>query len=202
MAESVSQALLVVDMQNDFLLPSSPVCVAGGMDAVPAVMQAVQFARENGVPVIWVLRAHHHLGVDVEISRKGHFSDGAGVCVYGTPGASLVAGLQADPQEIVIHKQRFSGFMCTELDLVLRRLGVTRVTICGVQTPNCIRATAFDAVALGYAQVEVLSDATASASKAVQAANLYDLRQVGVCTPSLEEWASGIVAQVAAHSAI
>ncbi|KAL6785544.1 hypothetical protein ACKKBF_B00710 [Auxenochlorella protothecoides x Auxenochlorella symbiontica] len=51
-------------------------------------------------------------------------------------------------------------------------------------------------------QVEVLSDATASASKAVQAANLYDLRQVGVSTPSLEEWASGIVAQVAAHSAI
>lgn len=48
----------------------------------------------------------------------------------------------------------------------------------------------------------MLSDATASASKAVQAANLYDLRQVGVCTPSLEEWASGIVAQVAAHSAI
>ncbi|KAL6785546.1 hypothetical protein ACKKBF_B00710 [Auxenochlorella protothecoides x Auxenochlorella symbiontica] len=66
MAESVSQALLVVDMQNDFLLPSSPVCVAGGMDAVPAVMQAVQFARENGVPVIWVLRAHHHLGLSKE----------------------------------------------------------------------------------------------------------------------------------------
>lgn len=63
MTDSVSQALLVVDMQNDFLLPSSPVCVAGGLEVVPAVIQAVHFARENGVPVIWVLRAHHHLGL-------------------------------------------------------------------------------------------------------------------------------------------
>lgn len=54
----------------------------------------------------------------------------------------------------------------------------------------------------GAVQVEVLSDATASATPAVQQANLHDLRQVGVATPSLEAWASSVIAQVAAHAAI
>ena len=52
-------------------------------------------------------------------------------------------------------KKRFSAFMSTGLDSALRRLGVTRVVMCGVQTPNCIRATAYDAVCLDYPQVRV-----------------------------------------------
>ena len=74
------------------------------------------------------------------------------------------------------------------LPLRCRKLGVERVVICGVQTPNCIRGTAWDAIALDYLQVTVLSDATASASEAVQQANLYDMRQCAVDTPTVDEW--------------
>lgn len=55
-------ALLVVDMQNDFLLPTSSVCVKDGMACLPRVIDAVNEARECGIPVIWVVRGHHDSG--------------------------------------------------------------------------------------------------------------------------------------------
>lgn len=77
-------------------------------------------------------------------------------------------------------------------------MGIQRVVICGVQTPNCIRGTAWDALALDYPQVTVLSDATASASDEVQAANLHDMRQVKIDTPTVAEWAAQLAGGAAA----
>lgn len=71
-----------------------------------------------------------------------------------------------------------------------RRMGVQHVVIAGVQTPNCIRGTAWDALALDYPRVTVLADATASRSEAVQAANLEDMRCASVHTPTVAEWAA------------
>ena len=71
-----------------------------------------------------------------------------------------------------------------------RRMGVQHVVIAGVQTPNCIRGTAWDALALDYPRVTVLADATASRSEAVQAANLEDMRCASVLTPTVAEWAA------------
>jgi len=62
---------------------------------------------------------------------------------------------------------------------LLRRLRIERTYLCGVQTPNCIRGTALDANASDYECV-VLSDATASATAAVQQANLFDMRNMGI----------------------
>ena len=192
--------LLCVDMQNDFCLPEAVLCVKGAMRCLPKVIEAVDVARSHGVPVIWVIREHHPSGVDVERYRE-HLYDadrGTGATVSGRPGAALVAGLSAAPGELIISKKRFSAFMHTHLDSLLRRMGAQAVAVCGVQTPNCIRGTAWDAIALDYPQVTVLADATASASDEVQAANLGDLRAVGVGTPSVGEWAAGLAARGAA----
>lgn len=71
------------------------------------------------------------------------------------------------------------------------RAPLSRATArCSPQTPNCIRGTAWDAIALDYPQVTVLSDATASSTDEVQQANLYDLRAVSVDTPTVAEWAA------------
>lgn len=67
------------------------------------------------------------------------------------------------------------------------------MVLCGVQTPNCIRQTAFDAIGYDYG-VTVLSDATASASQEIQDSNLRDMRNVGVLTPTVEEWAATVPA--------
>ncbi|PRW59276.1 putative inactive nicotinamidase [Chlorella sorokiniana] len=118
------------------------------------------------------------------------FREGKASTVPGTTGVQLVEPLAAAPGERVVVKKRFSAFFNTELDMVLRRMGVQDVVIAGVQTPNCIRGTAWDALALDYPRVTVLADATASRSEAVQAANLEDMRCASVLTPSVAEWAA------------
>eukprot|EP00955_Chlamydomonas_euryale_P051092 354762-Chlamydomonas_euryale.AAC.14 len=65
----------------------------------------------------------------------------------------------------------FFVLSCQIHAVVCRRLGVEHVALCGVQTPNCIRATAVDALGLDY-KVVVLSDATASKNEQVQENNL------------------------------
>ncbi|XP_037459562.1 probable inactive nicotinamidase At3g16190 isoform X2 [Triticum dicoccoides] len=58
----------------------------------------------------------------------------------------------------------------------------------GVQTPNCIRQTVYDAVELDYEKVIVLIDATAAARPDIHLANIRDMKTIGVETPTLEEW--------------
>lgn len=211
----MTQVLLVIDLQRDFIDRTSPLCVAGGAACLPRVQAAVYHARSTGIPVIWVLREHdpsgerpaaaapaggplHQApphpppptGVDVELFRR-HLYAGPdpGPVTRGSPGAALA--IAAAPGELILVKTRFSAFFATPLDLILRRLGAERVVIAGVQTPNCIRSTAFDAVALDYPRVTVLAEATAAATQAVHDANLSDMRAVGIDTPSVAAWAAG-----------
>jgi len=69
--------------------------------------------------------------------------------------------------------------MDTELDLILRRLGISKIVVCGIQYPNCIRATVFDGVSLGY-EVTLVTDATGAKTEAVAKANIRDIHNIGV----------------------
>lgn len=79
-------ALLVVDMQNDFCLPSAPLFVPGAPAVIAAVIAAVDAARARGVPVVWVVREHHVSGVDAEVTRAHLYKDGKGPVALLTPG--------------------------------------------------------------------------------------------------------------------
>eukprot|EP00271_Cylindrocystis_brebissonii_P003393 TRINITY_DN1431_c0_g1_i1.p1 TRINITY_DN1431_c0_g1~~TRINITY_DN1431_c0_g1_i1.p1 ORF type:complete len:198 (-),score=34.95 TRINITY_DN1431_c0_g1_i1:262-855(-) len=183
------RALLVIDMQNDFLVEGACMKVEGGLAIVPAVQRTVEVARAKGAHVIWVVREHHVSGHDVEAIRKHLFQDGRpGGVVTGSVGAQLVEGLTAEAGDQVIVKKRWSAFFHTHLELILKRLRVTRIIIAGVQTPNCIRQTAFDAISYDYDEVVVLADATAAATPEVHQANLYDMRKIGILTPTVSEW--------------
>lgn len=182
-------ALLVIDMQNDFILPGGPMYVKGGAAIVPTVKQAVSFARSKGALIVWVLREHHPSGRDVELFRRHHYKTGhIGPTVKGTRGAALVDGLEPQPEDQIIVKYRFSAFFGTNLHSVLQCEGICNVVVVGVQTPNCIRQTVFDAVAHDYQSVMVITDATGAASAEVHSANLCDMRNVGVVTLSLTDW--------------
>ncbi|KAG2434110.1 hypothetical protein HXX76_007837 [Chlamydomonas incerta] len=192
MASKPDTAVICIDMQNDFLLPSSPLCVKCGIACLPRVQDAIVAARAKSLPIIWVIREHDPSGVDIEYTRAHLLqSGGAGGTVPGSKGAELVEGLEVQPGDLVVIKKRFSAFLATHLDFMLRRLGVSRVVLCGVQTPNCIRATAVDALGHDYAAV-VLSDATASKSEAVQENNLEDMRRMGITTPTTAEWIASL----------
>ncbi|XP_071903194.1 probable inactive nicotinamidase At3g16190 isoform X5 [Coffea arabica] len=128
--------------QNDFILPGGPMLVKGGQAIVPNVIKAVEVARGRGIPIIWVVREHDPLGRDVELFRRHLYSPGKPKPTSkGSFGAELVDGLEIKGDDYKLVKTRFS-----------------------VQTPNCIRQTVFDAVALDYQSVTVIIDATAAAT--------------------------------------
>ncbi|KAL1533429.1 putative inactive nicotinamidase isoform X1 [Salvia divinorum] len=160
-------ALLVIDMQKDLILPYSPASVKGGEAIVPNVIKAVEVARSRDIPIIWVVREHDSLGRDVELFRR-HFytADKTKLVVKGSPGAELVEGLESKPHDYKLIKTRFSAFLNTNLHSYLQGAGISKIVVSGVQTPNCIRQTVFDAVSLDY-EVTVIVDATAAATSEI-----------------------------------
>ena len=83
---------------------------------------------------------------------------------------------EVTPQEgdYVVLKPRFSAFFHTELDLILRRLGVRTLYLTGTTTPNCIRTTCYDGLSLDY-NVGILTDCCSSNSDEIQQANMVDM---------------------------
>ena len=171
--------LVIVDMQNDFVLPGSPLCIAGAYETIPRIQEALEAFRKAQWPVFHIVREHRADGSDVEITRVQGFLNEAKYAIPGTKGCEIVEPLQPREGEFRIAKQRFSAFMHTELDFILRRLGITHIVVCGTQYPVCIRTTVFDAIAYGY-QVTVLTDATSAKTPEVAEANIEDMRNIGV----------------------
>ncbi|XP_020676255.1 probable inactive nicotinamidase At3g16190 isoform X1 [Dendrobium catenatum] len=160
-------AMLVIDMQNDFILPGGPMHVAGGQAIVPEVIRAVSVARDRGIYVIWVVREHDPCGRDVELFRRHLYVNGKGPTMKDSKGAELVEGLVPLEGEYKLVKTRFSAFFDTHLNSLLQSSGIKSLVVVGVQTPNCIRQTVFDAVASNYQPVSVIVDATAAANSEV-----------------------------------
>ncbi|GER45003.1 peroxyureidoacrylate/ ureidoacrylateamidohydrolase RutB [Striga asiatica] len=165
-------ALLVLDMQKDFISPASPVHLKSGESIVPNVIKAVELARNRDIPVIWVVREHDSLGRDVELFRRHFYStDKPKPASKGSVGAELVEGLHIRDGDYKLVKTRFSAFFNTHLHSYLQGLGIKKLVVVGVQTPNCVRQTVFDAVSLDYHTITVIVNATAAATPEIHAGN-------------------------------
>lgn len=153
------RCLLVIDMQNDFVGPQPVMRGEGGRDIIPGVAALVDKARAAGVPVIWVVQEHRRQLVDF-----GRELDVSPVhCLEGTPGAALAEPLQRLPEDFTVIKRRFSGFLGTDLQLLLEGLGARELIISGTATCGCVRATAVDAHQLGY-RIRIVADCVAGAT--------------------------------------
>ena len=165
-------ALIVADVQNDFADPAGSLAVRDGDRIVPRVNEEIRNATDGGAAVIFTQDWHPE--------STPHFAKDGGIwpvhCVAGTWGADLYPALEAAADAPRVRKgsngeDGYSGFtmrdpvsgqeMPTELDALLRARGVERVVICGLATDYCVRATALDALRLGYATT-VLGDAIAA----------------------------------------
>ena len=87
--------------------------------------------------------------------------------------------LAPPPGEPVVVKPSWSAFFGTDLDALLRARGIGTIVLAGTTTPNCVRSTAYDGLALGF-NVAVLRDATSSRSPEAQEANLADMEAAGI----------------------
>ncbi len=177
----MKQALIVIDMQNGFLNPESPLCIRGARATVPACARVIASCRRKKIPVIFVNRAYRADGSDVELTRRRIWAEGGKPLTPGSRGPISVEnppefGRCGEDYEII--KPRFSAFFQTSLDLLLRRLGVETVVLTGTTTPNCIRTTCYDALSLDY-RVLVLEDCCSSNTEDIQQANMSDMGNVG-----------------------
>lgn len=145
-------AVLVVDMLNDFV--TGALACDRGKAIVPATAQLLDAARKAGVPVIFCNDAHIK-GVDWELKLWGDHA------IVGTKGAEVIPELKLSEKDYVVPKRRYSGFFQTDLDILLRELGIDTVIMTGLHAHMCVRHTSADAYQLGY-NVVVAKEATDS----------------------------------------
>ncbi|XP_022964605.1 probable inactive nicotinamidase At3g16190 [Cucurbita moschata] len=187
-------ALLIIDFQRDFFDERSVFAVPGAYAILPSVYDALECARKRGMFVVWVVREHDPEGRDVERFRRHLYGSGKQNPVSkGSIGAELIEGFEIKEGEYKLVKTRFSAFFNTNLHSLLQATGITDLVICGVQTPNCIRQTVFDAISLDYHSITVLYDATAAASVQIHHDNITDMENVGVVVVRVDQWDGSVV---------
>ncbi len=145
-------AVIVVDMLDDFVYGALK--CDRGLQIIPKTVELVEKARENDVPVIFSNDAHIK-GVDHELKLWGDHA------IKGTPGAKVIKELGPTEKDYIVEKRRYSGFFHTDLDLLLKELGVNTLVICGLHTHMCVRHTCADAYCLGF-DIVIPKDATNS----------------------------------------
>src|SRR5713226_1868496 len=155
-------AMIVVDMQNDFVASGAAMETPAAREVVPKLAEALRICRDAGIKIIYTAHVHRSDGCDM-----GPFDDlhppsaNRDALVDGTPGVDIYPELAPAVGEHVIKKHRYSGFFGTDLDIILREWVVDTVIVSGTTTENCCHATARDAMFRNY-RVVFLSDATAT----------------------------------------
>ncbi|MFK7854473.1 MAG: cysteine hydrolase family protein [Granulosicoccus sp.] len=174
-------ALLVIDMQNDFLDPTGWFASVRGADVsalstvIPPINALSTAFRNKQAPVIhlnWGVRADlANLPANVvdkgsscgRAKGYGDSIESGDVLVQGSWGAASVSAIEKHATDIDISKHRLSGFRDNELDQTLRRLGVSTIFYTGVNLDRCVFATLMDGCFQGFDAV-VVEDATTTVS--------------------------------------
>jgi len=159
-------ALIVVDMQVDFVGPGGKLVVQDARKTIPAIRRLIVKAREAGVPVIFTQDWHR--------ADDPEFSIWPAHAVEGTAGAEIVLELNALPQDYFIRKRTYDAFFSTDLDLLLRQKGIQILVITGTVSNICVLHTAGSARLRGY-EIVVASDAISSLTPFDQEAALRQI---------------------------
>jgi biuret amidohydrolase len=179
-------ALLIIDMQRDFLDPSGYIAQSG-VDVrvlraiIPQVRRLLLAARRSGVPVFHTREGHRPDLSDLSaVKRRRAARAGAPIgsmgplgrlLVRGEPGHAIIEELAPLAGEPVIDKPGFGAFYATDLELILRTAGIDTIALAGVTTDICVHSTLREAIDRGFDCVTV-GDACAAGDPAIHEAML------------------------------
>jgi len=155
-------ALIVVDIQNDFVDPEGSLYVSGGETTIPFINDQIAAAHGAGATIVYTRDWHP--------ASTPHFAKDGGIwpvhCVADTWGSEFFPGLVAAGPEVkkgTHGEDGYSGFTVrdpatgeetsTEMRALLRDAGVESVAVLGLATDYCVKETALDAARLGFATV-------------------------------------------------
>ena len=166
-------ALIVVDMQLDYCSPEGSAAQLGRdvsrvRHVIPAVVRAVDKARQDGLTVIFTREGHRADLSDCPLPKltrsrlSGAEIGGQGPLgrrlIRGESGNQLVPQLTIEERDILIDKPGKGAFYATDLDLVLRTRLITHLIFCGISTNVCVHSTVREATDRGYWNL-ILEDA-------------------------------------------
>lgn len=146
-------ALIVVDMQNDFVKEEGTLVVRGALETVPSIQRLLTLARTHRMAVFYTQDTHDP--GDLEFPIWGEHA------LRGSWGWRIIDELVPKPGERVIEKLRYDGFFGTSLDHELRIRGIEIVIVCGTVANICVLHTAGSAALRGY-KVILPIDATSA----------------------------------------
>ena len=201
-ADIVRSALLVVDMQNDFLHkdgnfpniarehPELGFDIPFLQSTIAPISRLVSAFRAAGRPVIYLVHVlkpdysdaafpYWRVGLDPKSWNRTH-------CVERTWGAEIVDDLKPRDDEPVIVKKGFGGFANTSLDITLRNLGVTTCVVAGVTTCVCVSNTVRGGVELNYRMI-LVKDGVAEVSRETHDAELETMGRLFADVRTTEE---------------
>ena len=176
-------ALVIIDVQNEFCHPDGPFA-RKGMDMriidemFPSLINLTNAARRYGVQVVFV-RNVEDSATDSEawtFRPDGDERTANGmICRRGSWGAEFY-GVAPQPEDVVVEKHRFSAFVNTRLDTVLRARKIDALVLAGVASNVCVESTARHAVMLDY-HVVLAEDACASWDRAAHEMTMQNTRR-------------------------
>jgi len=185
-------ALIVIDMQRDFLEPGGFGAALGNdvtllEEAVAPAKRLLEACRRSGVMVLHTREAHRPDLADCPPAKRlrgnatlriGDPGPMGRILVAGEPGADIIAALAPLPGELVIDKPGKGAFYATPLDEMLAARRISHLLICGVTTEVCVQTTMREANDRGY-ECLLVEDASESYFPEFKAATLAMVRAQG-----------------------
>ena len=146
-------ALLVIDMQNDFVLDGAVMQVKEAKRQVPRIKGLIAKCRELDIPVIYTIQKTDAVFCPLEVATFPWLKE-VGMR-EGSKGAEVVSELAPQSKDLVVYKRRFSAFFQTDMEILLKNVKgpvnpVDTVIICGTVTNICCESTARDAFFRDY----------------------------------------------------
>jgi ureidoacrylate peracid hydrolase len=173
-------AVVVVDVQNDFCHSDSPLAktgmdVSAAQEMVPRLLQLIDAARGAGATIVWVKMVNNEQTMSAAMTehRLRVRPNTDLICVEGTWGTEFYR-VEPEAGEPIVVKHRYSAFVDTDLQLILRSRGITSLILTGVATNVCVESTARDAYMRDY-YVTFVEDCSAAYDQVKHDATLRNM---------------------------
>ena len=197
--ETSITALLIIDMQNDYVADQGKVGKLGMdvkkiQEAVPTMNRLIEEARKAGVMIVWIRQTHtmrdalpNYLASNVARKKSGPFKEEDFLVQGGSWGAEYFDKMvKRSPGEIEVIKHTYGGFTNTELDTFLKTKGIQTIISMGCLTNVCVSSTAMQGWFQGYYSI-IPSDASSTNDTALHEATLKNHAIFFGYTPKTEE---------------
>jgi len=174
-------ALIVVDVQNDFVSPEGSAGkrgddVGAAIAMIPNLTRLIDQARKMGLTIVYIRTTHSEWTDTASWIYRTSQKSGLSTCREGTWGADFYDGIVPLPSERVVIKHRYSAFINTDLNTVLKARGIQSILVCGVATNVCVETTARDGYMYDY-YVTMIDDCSAAYDAKLHMSTLENIRR-------------------------